>query len=158
MITKKDIRILRSKLSHVSFISRENEPHGEMIVHRAPDKFHSITVKTKVDAFGEAKQREFKRASETSHVYDTDHHGNIMDTIAAFIKDGDEVELVWVADNNNGYIMESRYMPEDGRLDYGSKIHRDELVLVIHRKGKKFPFKIESHVTPDNTARPIQFH
>jgi hypothetical protein len=63
-------------------------------------------------------------------------------TIAELIRAGDQLQLVWTADNNSQYIT-------------NAGLHADELALGITRGDRTMTLKIGYSVAPDNSARMI---
>jgi hypothetical protein len=70
------------------------------------------------------------------------NYSEVMESIIAFLKENDEITLVWVRDNNNQYV--------------GVSLHVDVLKIRINRGDKTFLFIIDHSVCEDNTTRMIQ--
>lgn len=64
-------------------------------------------------------------------------------TLAEMLRGGDEVSLLWTADNNTDNIRQAG-------------LHNDELALLVNRRGKRLEFHVDYSVGPDNTARMIR--
>lgn len=82
--------------------------------------------------------------------------GETFQTIAGFLREGDELVLLWFADGErNDYLRRSRC--DQSPNNSGMELHADSLTLRIKRKDKRYAFRIAVSICPDNSARMIRF-
>lgn len=103
----------------------------------AQDVTHNIDVNSVVYAHGDGAHVSQWTCFEMLH---TAQYDDVWMTIVGLLKVGDELTLVWTADNNNGYVNEAG-------------LHHDQLSLRVDRNGKRLTFKVRSSVCQNNTAR-----
>jgi len=158
-LTAADIRKLRTA-DRISF-HRSPDSSGigaskERAVPRQGDNKlweHDVPVHSTVKAcYGSYKPVEGKELHEVAYCHHMIWYGNNIHepwrTIAALLKTGDRLELVWTRDAGTNQYMEK------------SRLHGDRLQLVVHRgtgdKKKTLLFLIERQTCEDNTARMIR--
>lgn len=159
-LTRQDIEALR-RATTVSFHAGPNLIGGwGMYIRATWESGRAPTVKTKdlfpTDHYPEfAKPERYERerviVTQTDPVrYDafamvhSSQYSNRWQTIAAFLRKGDIVGLVWRPDyGTNDYLRQHR-------------LHADELHLVIARGKKNYTFCVATSVTPENTARMVR--
>lgn len=81
-------------------------------------------------------------------------------TIVRLLKPGDEVELRWVGNDDNGYVKRARVTERDESCHdagLGMGLCHDRLYLKVRRKGKQvYSFYVDDSVCPNNTARMVK--
>jgi hypothetical protein len=148
-LTKIDISALK-KADRICFRTYKGESNIECVKRIKSEKEkienpysdeirHNISVKHNLQDYGRIKIVE-NNFEAFELVYD---YSEEMQSIIAFLKENDEITIVWVRDNNNQYVD-------------GVRLHVDVLKIRINRGDKTFLFIINHSVCEDNNARMIK--
>lgn len=80
----------------------------------------------------------------TAYEYEgTAQYSKTWSTLVSLFRAGDELQLLWLADNNSETI----------RL---ADLHTDQLDINVKRGDKEMRFHVSTRITPDNSARMIK--
>lgn len=159
MILTKDVLKMMREANTISFHHCEEEtPKGWMVISKdiIIKGYEGETVKKTFSLESEI----FNKADDNGYIYafamqslychtkedfSCEYHGrnNQFETILCCLKEGDDIELYWHPCMNNLNLDEAR-------------LYRDELILIVKRKGKYMSFTIEDNVFQDNTSRMIR--
>lgn len=98
------------------------------------------------DADGGMPVRCFSMTYNYSHSIES----NGMLAVLLLVRLGDTLRLHWTCDNSNGYLRDASCR--------GERLYRDELSVVIRRKGKSLcAVHVDTSLCPNNSARMMRF-
>lgn len=148
-ITRKNLQSLKN-CHRVSFYCNEKNI-STMDIHGSDggSNISRFNIPSEVSAYGRSQQMNFVSASTGMDKYNfcPCYIGSVIE----FLKVGDELELEWMAENNNGYLNESPN-PSNGPL------FLDILSMKVKRKEKVFLFCLDMRICPNNEVRMIRFN
>lgn len=154
MLTKIDIAALR-KADRIVFRSEWGNTHHIEAIKKAPEaterdpfpaeRRHRVEVSGRISdyaegSFGGAWRVESFEAFEMEH---SAQHSDEWQTIAGLLREGDQLILAWVHENNSPALRDAG-------------VCRDELRLVILRGDKRLTFFVSSRVQTSTRFRMVR--
>lgn len=158
-LTALDIKALRTA-DRVSFHHLHGDPHGSIVATKRVnnagpfedrERDHRMTCCVTFSGRFEDSRVDRHNCDCFAMVY---AYSEVWQTIAAFLRTGDEILLEWYADGQcNGYCEKAIVQDGPGA---GMRLHADVLYLKVMRKGKRYSFYLDASICPNNTARMIR--